>query len=201
MLRLSPNIDSGLIEWFKAHLNWIITSEQGARARAKGNNISIWYNALVRPSRSFTRSDEQVSTHLVFLNPGEMVPYPSDFLAECMTRYPDSKSFFAQELQRTRPRHYTLFILEPCFIIAGASGDPPSHRILAYLHALVSFAKTVQPGELEVDADNDERYRIKLRWFEKMLDRWDGHEAKYDLEGAPWEGGWNMFARISWGLL
>ena len=59
----------------------------------------------------------------------------------------------------------------------------------------------MQPGEIEVDVDSDRRYAIKLQWYEKMLGRWKGDAISEDLDGSPWEGGWNAFMRISWGLI
>jgi hypothetical protein len=78
---------------------------------------------------------------------------------------------------------------------------PPPSPILAYLDALISFAKTVSPGAIEVEIDNDARYLAKLAWFETMLDRWMGRKVVRELDGSPWAGGWNMAGRISWSLL
>lgn len=49
-LDLSPDVLAGVTAWLEAQTKWMATSEQGAQARAYGNNISVWYHALVRPA-------------------------------------------------------------------------------------------------------------------------------------------------------
>lgn len=74
-------------------------------------------------------------------------------------------------------------------------------QLLAYMHDLIDFAKTVKPGKIEIEIDNDARYLAKMSWFDKMLGRFAGEKVDLELDGRPWEGGWNMAGRISWGLL
>lgn len=69
---------------------------------------------------------------------------------------------------------------------------------MQYLQILLDFARTVHPGELEKEADNDTGYLIKLKWFEKMFARWRGEDVDEKLDGTAWEGGWNSYMKISW---
>ena len=136
------------------------------------------------------------------LNPPEAVDSAQSYLDLLIANHPSPTSFLAKELARTRPRHYVLFTFEPLLIVARVAyvSTPPSH-VLAYLDRLMVFAKTVSPGAMEVEIDNDARYLAKLAWFETMLDRLAGREVHRELDGTPWEGGWNMAGRISWSLL
>lgn len=95
-----------------------------------------------------------------------------------------------------------LFLLEPLFVVVNiAYSDTPPPRVISYLDTFLAFIKTVPPGAIEVEIDNDARYLAKLAWFEKMLYRLAGRPGGPELDGSPWEGGWNMAGRISWSLL
>ena len=106
--------------------------------------------------------------------------------------YSSPEKFFGRELQRTRPRRYVLFTLEPTFIIASNISSPPPDEILRHLDTLITFAKTVKPGDIEIVAEDDQRYAMELLWFEKILKHWRGKVTDNKLDGSPWEGGWNM---------
>ena len=197
LLILPPDVRKGMTEWFKANLDFMATSEQGARARTYGNNITIWYHALV-------------ASHLSFVDPEEAVVYTTDTLRELMTRFPRPLDFFARELSRTRPRHYVLFTLEATFLLVSILVDPAESpfaqrdsAFLSYLAGLVHFAESVSGSDIEVDVDNDERYHLKLSWFKTMLDRLLGEvqDKSPEPDGSGWPGGWNQFARLQYGFI
>ena len=113
-------------------------------------------------------------------------------------------SYFAGELARTRPRHYTLFMLEPTFILAGFAAPPgksPPQTILQSLEAMLEFARAVKGREIEVEVDNDERYFIKLGWFERKLSGWKGGGTSKELDGSGWSKGWNQYSKLLWSVL
>lgn len=73
---------------------------------------------------------------------------------------------------------------------------------MQWLGSLVQFARGVPAAPMEVDVDNDQRYGIKLQWFEKQLARWQGQPiAEGDPDGSAWEGGWNQRTRLTWALI
>ncbi|RXK37503.1 hypothetical protein M231_05224 [Tremella mesenterica] len=175
--------------WFRNHLNWITTSEQGAMARAYGNNITIWYHALV-------------ATHLSLVNPPEAAVYSLTALQEIHARHTTPESFFSRELSRTRPRHYTLFTLEPVFLLSSQTGKIPPDDVYQYLRDLVEYARHVTGSPIEIEVDDNPRYFAKLEWFETMLKRWSGQSKKTEEpDGTQWDGGWNQFARVLWGFI
>ncbi|EIW71319.1 hypothetical protein TREMEDRAFT_67696 [Tremella mesenterica DSM 1558] len=175
--------------WFRNHLDWMATSEQGAMARAYGNNITIWYHALV-------------ATHLSLVNPPEAAVYSLTALQEIHARHTTPESFFSREVSRTRPRHYTLFTLEPVFLLSSQTGKIPPDNVYGYLRDLVEYARHVMGSPIEIEVDDDPRYFAKLEWFETMLKRWSGQSKKTEEpDGTQWDGGWNQFARLLWGFI
>lgn len=117
----------------------------------------------------------------------------------------DPATLLAPELERTRPRHYVLFSIEPLFLLArctfGNGNDIPAQTFTA-LGGLLNFAKTVPPGPIEVESDNDPRHGARIAWFERMLTRWSGGTpSESDPDGSAWEGGWNQPARLAWAMI
>ena len=47
LLTLPADLDSALKDWFGRQVNWCRSSSQGEKARNYGNNITIWYHAIV----------------------------------------------------------------------------------------------------------------------------------------------------------
>jgi hypothetical protein len=135
------------------------TSEQGKEARERDNNVTVWYYASVRPRliSHCTRTRrpgliKQVASHLSYLSPDTSTVQAYQFFKILIQRHSGPESFLKNELKRTRPRHYTLFTLEPTFILAALtarSGYSPPSDILDFLRTLLAFAKGVQPGEIE----------------------------------------------------
>lgn len=111
---------------------------------------------------------------------------------------------FALELSRTRPAHYALFTLEPLFLLAALTtpgNTAPTRSIITWLQSLVEYARGIPIGEIESVRERGERVMVKLRWFEKMLARWEGRDYDQGLDGSLWESGWKDFATLLWDLL
>lgn len=113
---------------------------------------------------------------------------------------------------------------EPTFCFKPLTSDKESRQwINENLFILLQYANSIPPSLLEMEDSNDTRYKIRIRWFEKILGRWrsqkdhaqngnlvgdfgrgrdrDG-EGKYDiLDGSPWEAGWLVRDRLMWDLL
>jgi len=111
----------------------------------------------------------------------------------------------APELERTRPRHYVLFVVEPLFLLtriaAGNTGVLP--ELTNALGAILEFARTVPAGAIEAESDNDLRHGIRLSWFERMLAHWApaGGQTGDEPDGSGWEGGWNQPSRLAWAMI
>ncbi|ORX37536.1 alginate lyase-domain-containing protein [Kockovaella imperatae] len=182
---LSPPLDTSLRSWFSQHVVWMKNSDLGKAAATHcdgplGNNVAMWYHAAL-------------FSHLSYLDVAASVTQSlSHFLQRILPLRPPV--FFASELARTRPRHYTVFMLEPTFILADLTSPPgqsPDQRVLTYLDALLDFADTIKPGPIEGKVDNDQRFFAKLAWFRKRLSVWKGHASSLRLDDSLWEGGWN----------
>ena len=108
-------------------------------------------------------------------------------------------------MSRTRPAHYALFTLEPLFLLAALTTGPdvpvPEPWIVEWLRRLVEHARGIPLGEIEVIRERGGRYAVRLKWFEKMLARWEGSEYGEVLDGSLWELGWRDFGTLSWGLI
>jgi hypothetical protein len=73
---------------------------------------------------------------------------------------------------------------------------------VAYLGELVSFAKTVEPGKIEITLEGSGRYEARLAWFERMLDRWAGRKVgPSQPKGEGWPKGWDDHARVMWEMI
>ena len=66
---------------------------------------------------------------------------------------------------------------------------------------LVTYAKTIKPGTIELVVDSNPRYFAKMNWFDNMLDNWQRRGVKRKLDGSSWEGGWNQRAKLAWALI
>ena len=92
-------------------------------------------------------------------------------------------------------------MLEPTFILAGFTaplGHSPPQTILDCLRAMLAFARGVKGGAIELDVDHDVRYFVKLRWFERKLDIWNGGAGSGALDGSGWSKGWNQYSKLLW---
>ena len=126
----------------------------------------------------------QLESHRYYLDPSQGSLNAIRFFKDRFQTHPEPPAFLHNELRRAQPRHYVLFTLEPTFVLAGLTGNPPPPEILGYLDRLVGFAQTVQPGPIEVERDNDERYFAKLRSFEQTLALWKEVGGKEGDDGS-----------------
>lgn len=148
---------------------------------------------------------EQTASHLSFISPPEGNSYATSFFQTYAPSHPPKK-FFEHELQRTRPRHYTLFALEPLFILAELT-LPSSRRldghIAEYLRGLLEFAKQIAPGEIERPLEEQGRYEGRWQWYERMLAGWTGQGERggEEPDGRAWDGGFTQRMRMIWGFI
>ena len=143
----------------------------------------------------------QLATHLSYLDPPRGEALACEYLDRVTNLRPTPADFYAKTVIRANPRHSALFFLEPTFILVYVSR--PQDKILNYLEALLQYAKTIQPGVVDVNSDNDERYFRKLALFERILKVMQGGRLSDGptMDGEGWEGGWGQFMAITWGLL
>lgn len=147
---------------------------------------------------------EQLASHLKIVHPEESASYALDCLRTTLKTRSTPQDLFQREVNRTRPAHYVLFTIEPLFLLAGlsvSSGHAPEDRISEWFRALIEYVRGIPLGEIEGKREGGGRVDVKLRWFEKMLARWEDKEYIQDLDGSLWELGWRDFDTLSWGLL
>jgi hypothetical protein len=127
-----------------------------------------------------------------------------------MTAHPHAgKSFFPDLPIVTRPRHYTLFALEPLFALASLTvpllpqtTQGPNREILDWLYRLVAFVDSVQAGPAEVEVDSGQRHATKIGYFKRILDRWEGRAVEEtEVDGSLWEKGWRDWSRLAWAMI
>ena len=143
----------------------------------------------------------QIASHLSVISPLDSRAQAQKFfntLTECRTPL----AFFEPELRRTMPRHYVLFALQAIFLVADLIGRPPPPEILTYLEGLIDSAQTVKIGDLEKHVNADMRYFAQLRWFERILSRWNRRQLADVLpDGQGWEGDWTDRSKMMWRLM
>lgn len=201
LLDLDPELESQVKGWFQAHVDWMLASDAGRECAARDDNKPFWYNALVGRHPAHTQChSRQLATHLSHLDPPRGEALGREYLDRVINLRPTPADFYAKTVIRADPRHSALFLLEPTFILAYVSRA--QGRTLDYLHELLQYAKTIQPGVVDVNSDNDERYFRKLALFERILKFMQGGSLSDapTMDGEGWEGGWGEFMAITWGL-
>lgn len=53
VLQLPQDLDQGMRAWVGAQAKWMAEGEQGKSARESGNNITLWYHAIVSASTAW----------------------------------------------------------------------------------------------------------------------------------------------------
>ncbi|WVQ83356.1 hypothetical protein IAT38_005495 [Cryptococcus sp. DSM 104549] len=194
----APFINKNLVQtiqgWIKTQAEWMDSSDQGKAARKYEDNKALWYHAIY-------------ASHLSVNNPSEGSSYATNFFRDWSSAHPTPEQYFAHELERTRPRHYTLFALESLFILAELTLSQQRQvtpEVGRYLRVLLDFAKAVKPGKLEETLEAEERYRPQWAWYERMLAGWTGKGDRGGEapDGRGWEGGeWTQRMRMIWGFV
>ena len=95
----------GMIQWFSDFLNWMQTSKNGIEEMNAKNNHGVWYDAQRLSFALFTGQNELA---------GNIVMNVQSRLDKQM----DDNGNFPAELERTTSLHYSVFVVEPLFIIA-----------------------------------------------------------------------------------
>jgi hypothetical protein len=150
------------------------------------------------------------------------VAHATNIVNELMAEHPrPGETLFVQALSRARPRHNTLFALEPLFILAsltiperpiqssdelqadkttdGLAQLAPSEDVLFWLEKVVCIAVRTKPSAIEINIDSDERQEIKLWFFLRQIRRWRGKSVEdVEVDGSPWEGGWRDWSKLAW---
>ncbi|WVN89459.1 uncharacterized protein L203_104682 [Cryptococcus depauperatus CBS 7841] len=189
---LRKDIVEVVAQWIATQEHWMKTSEQGAAIRKYEDNKVIWYHAII-------------ASHLSFMVPIEGRKYAQSFFNHYVfSRFP--VKYFERDLKRTRPRHYTLFALEPLFIIAELTLDSSrqlDRKIGQCMRDLLEFAKNVQPGEMEKPLEEEGRYEGQWQWYERMMAAWtgEGQRGGEEVNGKAWEAGFTQRMRMLWGFI
>lgn len=103
--KLSQADIDGLKKWFSDFLQWMQTSKNGMDEMNAGNNHGVWYDAQ-RLSFALFIGDKKLSEKIV-LN-----------VQSRLDKQMNDEGMFPAEMVRTISLHYTVFVLEPLFIIA-----------------------------------------------------------------------------------
>lgn len=138
---------------------------------------------------------------------------------EIITGHPIPATLFPADRLGSRPRHNTMFALEPLFILASLTmpDDPtiqpndgiispasvsPSDETLSWLDETVKFVSCIAAGSSEILAESDERQEAKIANFRRILKHWRG-EAVEDtkMDGSAWAGGWREWSKLAWAMI
>ena len=96
---------SGMIQWFSDFLIWMQTSKNGIDEMNAKNNHGVWYDAQRLSFALFTDQND-VAKNIV-LN-----------VQTRLDKQMDEHGNFPAELERTNSLHYSVFVVEPLFMIA-----------------------------------------------------------------------------------
>jgi len=95
----------GMVQWFTDFLNWMQTSKNGMDEMNAKNNHGVWYDAQ-RLSFSLFTGQKDVAKKIVL------------HVQIRLDKQMDDNGNFPAELERTNSLHYTVFVVEPLFMIA-----------------------------------------------------------------------------------
>ncbi|MDZ4806737.1 MAG: alginate lyase family protein [Bacteroidota bacterium] len=108
----------GMIQWFNEFLNWMQTSKNGINEMNAKNNHGVWYDAQRLSFALFTGQND-VAKNIV-LN-----------VQTRLDKQMDENGNFPAELERTNSLHYSVFVVEPLFMIAQMA-KPTGIDLLTY---------------------------------------------------------------------
>lgn len=95
----------GMKKWLSQFLEWLQTSKNGIEEMNAKNNHGMWFDAQRLSFALFTGQNEAARN--IVLN-----------VQNRLEMQMDENGFFPAELQRTTSFHYSVFVVEPLFIIA-----------------------------------------------------------------------------------
>ncbi|WP_197421890.1 MULTISPECIES: alginate lyase family protein [unclassified Sphingomonas] len=95
--------------WFSRYLDWMLSSPNGKGEGAKNNNHGIWYDAQVSRYALFARRPD-LARKIV-----------ADFPKRRIVRQMEPGGALPDELARTRSAHYSIFAIEPAYIVADSA--------------------------------------------------------------------------------
>ncbi len=114
---MTPKIYSGLREWFSLLLNWLMTSKNGREERIHPNNHSICFYLQAAVYAVFTENTALVEEcrrqYREFLIPLQQAPDGS----------------FPQELARTKPYSYSIFVLDSIVALCHVLSDSEEENL------------------------------------------------------------------------
>ncbi len=103
--------ETAIVGWFEDYLDWMTTHPYGRDERDHGNNHSTWYAAQVAAFADLTGNDAQLdSTRILF--------------KRMLGAQLNDEGGFTDELARTKPYIYSLFILEGYSVLAEYASTP-----------------------------------------------------------------------------
>ena len=108
---LPQSDETAITGWFASYLEWLTTHPYGLDERDHGNNHSVWYAAQVAAFADLTDNEAEVDSTAVLFK-------------RMLNAQMNDAGGFTDELSRTKPYIYTLFILEGYSVLAEYASRP-----------------------------------------------------------------------------
>jgi hypothetical protein len=108
----SPADLDGVKQWFKQYLNWLTTHPYGVEERAAGNNHAVCWAMQAAAFAQLVGDEKQLA--------GVREQFKKVFVGRQM----DKDGSFPQELRRTKPYGYSLFVVDAMAAIAQIASKP-----------------------------------------------------------------------------
>ncbi|GHA95768.1 alginate lyase family protein [Modicisalibacter luteus] len=115
---LTTSETAAIHDWYRQFLNWLLTSKNGIEEGEADNNHGTWYDAQVVAFALFTGQENIARQQLKVTH-------------ERITEHFDDQGKQKEELNRTRPWHYTNFNLE-AYQLLGRYGERLGEVIWGY---------------------------------------------------------------------
>jgi hypothetical protein len=101
----NPELQRGMQEWFRAYLQWLLTSKNGLKEASATNNHGSWYLA-------------QTAAYASFVGDTERVRKSAELGRERIAKQIEPDGRQPLELKRTKSYSYTLYNLDALFTLA-----------------------------------------------------------------------------------
>ncbi|MBI5817616.1 MAG: alginate lyase family protein [Verrucomicrobia bacterium] len=101
----TPELKRGMQDWFRAYLQWLLTSKNGLAEAKAPNNHGVWYLA-------------QTAAYALFVGDADCARKSAELGRERIGKQIEPDGRQPQELQRTKSYGYTIFCLDAFFTLA-----------------------------------------------------------------------------------
>ncbi len=162
----SSNDLTGMKQWFGQFLQWMQSSKVGLEEKKALNNHGVWYDA------------QRLSIAL-FLDSSQLANRIIESAADRLDKQMNDAGQLPKELERTNSFHYTVFALNPFFIIG---------RLASTLNVDFFHLQTQSGKSLEKGFDNVYPYLSKEKtWEGQQIGHYDDEESYLMLMEASSE--------------